>query len=248
MEEEYCELYVDGGARGNPGPAACGYILKNSDGGIIESEGIYLGETTNNVAEYTGLLKGLQCARKHKVRALHIFSDSELMVKQIIGEYKVKSEKLEPLYYQIQRMLLSFDRWQIKHIPRALNKEADGLVNKVLDSKFGTDSLHKEDSTISEDLEVDVVEQTDNDGKVAVGKILVEVVKSSRKGACEAGMQEGMCFVFSSVVPAGLCVYAAQSILPTVLAMQRDLSSDSPSVEVRCSNSECGAIFKLRKI
>ncbi len=246
---DYRELYVDGGARGNPGPAACGYILKEPEGKIIESEGIFLGETTNNIAEYTGLLKGLQCARKHNIKALHIFSDSELMVKQIIGEYKVKSSNLQPLYHQIQRLLLSFDRWQIRHIPRELNKEADALVNRVLDNKARAETEeHAQSSESVLSLQSQSAEINENKSEHLSSKILVEVIKAPSQGICQADIKEGMCFVFSSVIPAGLCVHAAQSILPTVLAMQRDLSHDSPAIQIRCSNTQCGAIFKLTKI
>ncbi len=242
---DHKELYVDGGARGNPGPAACAYILKEPNGATIESEGIFLGETTNNVAEYTGLLKGLQSAKKHNIKILHIFSDSELMVKQIIGEYRVKSENLLKLYQQIQRLLLSLDRWQIRHIKREFNSEADQLVNKVLDSKAGQSQQQQQAINKPQPAPTHT---SGSSAKSNIPKILVEVTKAPEEGTCNAKLQQGMCFVFTSVVPAGFCLYAAQSVLPTVLAMQRDLSPGSPPIQIRCSNSECGAVFKLTKI
>jgi phosphoribosylglycinamide formyltransferase 1 len=133
VKPEKVIIYTDGGSRGNPGPAAAGFILTDSAGNQLCAKGLTLGETTNNVAEYTGLIKALQTAKKMNARQVTVFSDSELMVRQINGRYKVKSEQLKDLFTQAVGLLNKFEHWQVQHIDRDKNKEADKLVNKALD-------------------------------------------------------------------------------------------------------------------
>jgi len=124
--------YIDGGSRGNPGPAAAGFILSDSSGTKLQAKAFYLGQTTNNVAEYTGIIKALNAAKQIGAKSLTVFSDSELLVKQINGRYKVKSEKIRPLFQQTVDLLGEFRNWEVQHIPRDKNKEADRLVNQAL--------------------------------------------------------------------------------------------------------------------
>ena len=128
-------LYTDGGARGNPGPAASAFVLTDRHRHNLLSKAFFIGETTNNVAEYTALLKGLDAAGRMNVEKILIRSDSELMVRQIRGEYKVKSPGLAEIYSQCIEMLTHFANWKIEHIPRAQNHKADLLVNRSLDSR-----------------------------------------------------------------------------------------------------------------
>jgi len=127
-------IHTDGGSRGNPGPAAAAYILSESGGRVIESKGVYLGRTTNNVAEYTGLFKALQAARQRQAESLTIYTDSELLARQINGQYKVKSPNLRRLYADCMDLLSGFDKWQIEHIPRDRNHAADALANRAMDA------------------------------------------------------------------------------------------------------------------
>jgi formyltetrahydrofolate-dependent phosphoribosylglycinamide formyltransferase len=127
-------IYTDGASRGNPGPAAAGYILSDSEGNTILAKGDFLGEKTNNFAEYTGIIKALESAQNLKARNIEIFSDSELLVKQLTGKYRVKSENLKPLFNQVTALLESFENWKIKHVRREKNKKADELANRCLDS------------------------------------------------------------------------------------------------------------------
>ncbi len=127
--------YIDGGSRGNPGPAASGFILSDQDGNPLLAKGIFLGTKTNNEAEYTALVKALEAALELKAEKIMIFGDSELLVKQINGQYKVKSEKILPLYEQATGFLAQFKKWKIEHVYREKNKIADGLVNESLDKK-----------------------------------------------------------------------------------------------------------------
>jgi phosphoribosylglycinamide formyltransferase 1 len=129
-------LYTDGGARGNPGPAAAAFVLTDRHRHTHLAQAFFLGEATNNIAEYTALLKGLHAARQINVEKVLIRSDSELMVRQIRGEYKVKSPGLAEIYSQCMEILLAhFDDWKIEHIPREQNSKADALVNRALDAR-----------------------------------------------------------------------------------------------------------------
>lgn len=134
-------VYIDGGSRGNPGPAAAGYCINNSAGLKIEAKAFFLGRTTNNVAEYTALVKALEAARQIGIKKLTVFSDSELLVRQINGQYKVKSEQIKPLFQQASCLLEHFDNWKIQHITREKNKEADKLVNQALNLKDDIENL-----------------------------------------------------------------------------------------------------------
>ncbi len=124
--------YIDGASRGNPGPAAAGFTLADSDGVQLQAKAFFLGRATNNIAEYTSLVKALEAVKKIGAEQLMVFSDSELLVRQINGQYKVKSEQLRPLFRQAVNLLGEFKNWNVRHIPREKNKEADKLVNQAL--------------------------------------------------------------------------------------------------------------------
>jgi ribonuclease HI len=128
-------LFADGGSRGNPGPAASGAVLIDASGETIEEIGAYLGIATNNVAEWTALLLGLEAAEKRGIRRLTVRLDSELVVKQLLGEYRVKHEGLQPLYQKARGILRSFEHVDIAHVRREQNVLADRLVNRVLDQE-----------------------------------------------------------------------------------------------------------------
>ncbi len=126
-------LRVDGGSRGNPGPSAIGVVLEDGDGNVLEEIGRTIGTTTNNIAEYHALLTGLERAEAHGAEELTVFSDSELLVKQIHGQYRVKNEGLKPLYEEALIRLQRFPRVRIEHVKRDKNAAADRLVNQALD-------------------------------------------------------------------------------------------------------------------
>jgi len=133
-DEKYDVIaYTDGASRGNPGPAAAGFILNNSSGAQLEGKAFFIGQATNNVAEYAAVIKALETARQLQAKKLIVFSDSELLVRQINGQYKVKNEGLRPLFRQAIELLEGFDSWKVQHITREKNKEADKLVNQALD-------------------------------------------------------------------------------------------------------------------
>ena len=129
--------YIDGGARGNPGPAGYGVRIEDQDGNLIEELYGPLGIATNNVAEYNGLLAALQWAVDRGHRQLHVRSDSELLVKQMRGEYKVKNPGLQALYVRARLLAVQLDRVLFEHVRRELNKEADRLSNLAMDLAEG---------------------------------------------------------------------------------------------------------------
>ncbi len=124
---------IDGGSRGNPGPAAYGVVLRDGSGAIVARLKKYIGQNTNNVAEYFGLIAALDYAQTHSVRSLRVESDSELMVKQMRGQYKVKSADLKPLFERASKMAQGLESFRIEHVYREQNREADALVNQALD-------------------------------------------------------------------------------------------------------------------
>jgi ribonuclease HI len=126
-------LHVDGGARGNPGPAAIGVVLSEPDGATVATFAARIGETTNNVAEYRALLRGLELAAEHGARELRVVNDSELIARQVTGAYRVKHPAMQELHRQAVAALQGFDRWSIESVPRAQNAQADALVNDALD-------------------------------------------------------------------------------------------------------------------
>ena len=128
-------LFADGGSRGNPGPAASGAVLVDKDGTVLREIGRYLGRATNNVAEWSAVLFGLQAARELGISSIAIRLDSELVVKQLTGEYRVKHPDLQPLYRQVTALLRQFSHVDLKHVPRKQNKLADAVVNRVLDQE-----------------------------------------------------------------------------------------------------------------
>jgi ribonuclease HI len=126
--------HVDGAARGNPGPAAYGVVVRRPDGSALRSLSKYIGRATNNVAEYYGLIAALDFAAVHGIRRLRIRSDSELLVRQMQGRYKVKSAELRPLFERARKLAAALEWFQIEHVFREANAEADALCNAALDS------------------------------------------------------------------------------------------------------------------
>ena len=125
-------VYFDGGSRGNPGPAAIGWVIVTSDG-IVAEDGETIGTATNNQAEYEALIAGLEAARDYGYDEVHVRGDSELIVKQVRGEYDTNNPELRDRRVRVMELLSSFDRWSIEHVPRAVNDRADSLANEALD-------------------------------------------------------------------------------------------------------------------
>jgi ribonuclease HI len=141
MSEPALVLEADGGSRGNPGPSGAGAVLRTPAGGIIQEMKQYLGWATNNAAEYQGVIMGLRAAAEYKPARLLIRLDSELLVRQLNGQYKVKSPNLRPLYQQARDLLAGIAEVEIIHVPRGQNTLADALANQAMD-EAGAEGKH----------------------------------------------------------------------------------------------------------
>jgi ribonuclease HI len=128
-----CRLFTDGASRGNPGQAGAGAVLFDTAGQELAARSLYLGQCTNNVAEYRALLLGLTMALEQGCDQVEIRLDSELIVRQIQGRYQVKHEALKPLFQEVKKLLAQFRSWSVAHVPRAENKRADELANQGID-------------------------------------------------------------------------------------------------------------------
>jgi ribonuclease HI len=137
MALEKVVVHVDGGSRGNPGPAAVGAVASSPDGEALLERGVYIGEATNNVAEYRAVLLGIELARELGASEVELVNDSELVARQIGGQYKVKHAGLKPLFLETMRELRQFDRWKVRNVRRESNERADQLVNDALDEALG---------------------------------------------------------------------------------------------------------------
>lgn len=132
---EKAQLYADGGSRGNPGPSASGFVILDMENNVVKEEGVYVGVTTNNQAEYKALIFGLQAALKMGISEIDIRMDSLLVVNQVQGIWKMKNAELMPLREEIVKLLTNFQKYSLAHVPRALNTLADAMVNQCLDSR-----------------------------------------------------------------------------------------------------------------
>ncbi|MDI3496005.1 MAG: ribonuclease [Patescibacteria group bacterium] len=133
MKNERAKIFSDGGARGNPGPAGIGAIIYDVKGAVLAEISEYLGETTNNQAEYRALIAALNKAKSLKLKVVDCYLDSELVVKQLNREYKVKNKELAPLFLEVYNISLSFKKITFNHIRREQNKDADRLANEAMD-------------------------------------------------------------------------------------------------------------------
>ncbi len=135
-EHRVLQVYSDGAARGNPGPAGAGAVLMTPDGEIVERLGRFLGHATNNYAEYMGLIIGLERARELGAAEVEVFADSELMIRQLQGRYQVKAPNLKPLFAETTALLRGFEQVKLKHVRRELNAEADEMSNRAIDEEL----------------------------------------------------------------------------------------------------------------
>jgi ribonuclease HI len=135
-KQKRTRLFTDGAARGNPGPAGAGAVIVSPEGHIVAKIGKFLGESTNNVAEYWGLILGLKRAKAMGIKELEVYSDSELLVKQLAGDYAVKAEHLRPLHEEAQALLKAFPQVRVAHIPREENAAADEMSNRAIDERL----------------------------------------------------------------------------------------------------------------
>lgn len=273
-------IHVDGGARGNPGPAGAGVVIREDSGRLLYEAGYYLGRQTNNAAEYHALIRGLERAAQAGPQPVVVHSDSELLVRQLTGEYQVKSPKLAPLFRQVQTLLLKMSRWTVRHVPREENQRADEMANLAMDERrdvvvFDADR----DPARGMPAEAARAVEPPNGAEARPGSsiaglaaprhampartekagvpqaprpaVQVTVARPPKSGGCPAGGMAQPAFIISSSLPAGLCVYAAHALVPTLLGMlntEPEEFAAVPTLSVRCTNPECGAEFKLSPV
>lgn len=256
-------VFFDGGARGNPGPAAAGIVIsrvsETDDTSVrIHEAGYFLGRATNNVAEYSALIRSAELILPLKPAQVSFHSDSELLVRQITGQYRVKSPDLLPLYEKAQALLLRLDSWHIRHVYREANSRADQLANLAIDAK--KDVLVQ--SMLGEADAIGSSPATAAEAAPAPAPAVARMTKQGHTGEsaptlrwsasfaaaksteqCPAPCKAGQSFDFASTVPAGLCVHAAKAILAAV-DLEPD-AADQPR-RVRCSHCKAAIAIEVK--
>lgn len=226
---DHCIVHIDGGARGNPGPAGAGIVLVDADDGVaIHEAGHFLGRTTNNVAEYEGLVRALELAASIGVRRLTLHSDSQLLVRQLTGQYRVKSAELRPLFERAQSLLRRFERWSIEHVRREHNARADALANRAMDAQTDVLEADARAFVASRDQPRPVPGESTDRPAPERWKLRV----TERGTGCPADHQGGESFTFGATTPAGCCVHAAAAAFE---AGALQWSGDGTDREVRCA-------------
>ena len=224
---DYFTLFTDGGSRGNPGPAAAGAVITDPDGRTVFAGGYYLGRATNNVAEYQALILGLRKTVELGVQYLTVRSDSELMVRQLSGRYKVKNAGLKPLYAEAIDLIGRFDDVQIEHVYRQNNVEADRMVNEALDARADVGGATAGEAPIGADWPPERFTAT---------------CTADGFDDCPAVISAGGVWVFDGATPGGLCVHAAAGILAAVNAAKPGASA----IKVQCAKAGCKASFDVQ--
>ena len=246
-------IHFDGGARGNPGPAGAGVVIRSDDGALLHESAHFLGRQTNNAAEYLALIHALRRAQRCPEAALQLFSDSELVVRQITGEYRVKSPKLAELYEQVQVLLVKVGCWSIQAIAREENLRADELANLAMDRKADVLVYDCDDADPDRPRQTPVAAPGDAtpDEIESTRAVRVVVAQAPDPQDCPAGACPFESFTIESTLPAGLCVHAAHALLPTALAIQNTESQEFaavPTMTVRCMRGGCSAVFQISPV
>lgn len=231
-------LHIDGGSRGNPGPAAAGVVMAEEDDRTVLEAGYYLGRTTNNQAEYQALLRGLAEAARCGASNLLVFSDSELLVRQINGDYRVRSAEILPLFQRAQTELEQFSCWTVRHVRREQNQRADELANLAMDAQCDVVEVSREPAK-SAGGSARGRARSPTEGAATV--IRVTCRRAAAKTACSAPCREGAAYIIGDSTSAGMCTYAASVILPAVL---RALAG-ARTQPIECPKKGCGAVFEL---
>ena len=224
-----CTIYIDGGARGNPGPAGAGVVIRDDDRGqVIHEAGYFLGANTNNVAEYQSLLKALELAHELIPNSVHLYSDSELLVRQIIGQYRVKAPGLKPLHDRARALFGRLAEARIEHIPREENSRADALANKAIDACRDVLVLDMHGPP-SADAAID------NRAPAAhpQDQPLCWVAQlAGARSRCQLGQGTGGEYAFGPTTPEGFCVWAASAVLSSAGPLHWDPGRTTG--ELRC--------------
>jgi ribonuclease HI len=254
-------IHVDGGARGNPGPAGAGVVIANADGTSLFEAGFFLGKQTNNAAEYNALIRALERAADFTPDVVTIYSDSELLVRQITGEYRVKNPNLAVLYGEVQRLLMRVGRWSIRHVRREQNTRADELANIAMDQKSDAIVLDADGPAPSPAPKSPTPAPADTPPRPDATRapqpqgrprVQITIATQPDEQGCPAANWAGTePLIVEALLPAGMCVHAAHAILPTLLAMLNTSAEEFaavPTMSVRCAGRDCGAVFQLSPV
>lgn len=231
-------IHTDGGSRGNPGPAAGGIVITDAaDGQPIFEGAFFFGRMTNNLAEYLALQKALELIQSMDVEAVTCIADSQLMVMQLTGQYKVKSDKLKPVFEKVRSLLNQFPTWEAKHVKRDRNSHADDLANKAMDAKRDvviTNDLDwlaegnakaakqkqpemREESTATEDqIDTSASEQGLTQYRATVTH------PAGKSCPRQQAMQEGSVFTFGPTLPGECCLGAGQAVMLNLVDADRE--------------------------
>ncbi len=253
---------IDGGARGNPGPSGAGLEIRDDRGRVVLAAGFFLGHMTNNQAEYEGLLRALDALGLAGARDILVLSDSELLVRQVNGSYKVHAPHLQELHQQARKKLAAFASWETRHVPREQNRQADRLANQAMDA--ATDVVTVDLLGIAGPLTdrpaaptpaslrracppgLDLKASPPAVPNISGNAFEVRVVRGPK--TCPAGHRPGQTFVFTDRTPAGLCVEACAGIIEAVLAL-RETAGREPgaahTLTVTCPRSGCEGVFEV---
>ncbi len=221
-------IHIDGGSRGNPGPAAAGVVIAEGESDKpLHEAGYVLGEATNNVAEYTALIRAVELADGLGGKELSIHSDSELLVKQITGQYRVKNEALAELLEEAQVKLIRFDAWHIKHVKREQNKRADALVNMALDA--GEDVIVTGEGATG--APPPKAKGTKGRGKAQdtatpINASTISVHFSKKPGMACPVRNMPRRFTLNACTPDGMCVFAAQAVFDEQVTLWKEIDRD----------------------
>lgn len=242
-------VHIDGGSRGNPGPAAAGVAIANEDGKALFEAGYFLGRMTNNSAEYYGLIRALDVLSAWPDAELTILADSELLVKQITGEYRVKSPQLAGLFEDAQRRLLRRDHWRIQHVRRAHNARADELANRAMDAEKDVVVVDRRPGAAPpKPGNGDGSTPESGEAAATLPTVIATCTSSAESPPCYTACKAGAKYEFSAVAPEGICLDALSSMLHTVLSLRDTrLAADEPvpALTIRCFKPGCGAVFEL---
>ncbi len=237
-------IHIDGGARGNPGPAAAGVVIHDAQTSKpVHEAGYFLGSMTNNMAEYQGLLLAIELAVKMNPTDVHISSDSQLMVRQILGEYRVKSPTLKPLYEQACRLLKGLKKWRIVHVMREKNKRADALANLAMDAR-GDVIVVAIANTPTDEIEPEDVRspgKATDDAAPPHWTVRLTTVPDNR---CPANQSANRAYAFGPTAPGGFCIYAAKIVLNCLLNGDSAMLRTDATRTAQCARCEASIQIK----
>lgn len=261
-------VYVDGGSRGNPGPAGAGVVICDQHGALLHEAAYFYPNLTNNEAEYHALIRALERIEKLDPAPIIIRSDSELLVRQLTGDYRVRSPRLAPLVHRAQMLLLRRPRWSMEHVPREANRRADELANLAIDR--GRDLIVYDRQPPADadrpaaqaeapgeqparagplpPTETSLPAESGGPQTTRPVRVRVSLRRPPAADQCPAGGCGFASLVLDATLPAGICLHAAHALLPTLIAMRSVDPAEAeaiPTMTIRCTRPGCQATFHV---